>query len=380
MSLYELQAPTEWAAIPTTWSSTSLDELEACPRRWQLLHSRWGDYKRFPTRANPAAVEGTIVHDALDRLTRACGQRGNPPIGTDEFAAALADADFYLGFKRAVMDWQSAFEAHPRPGPAYRLRSTPEDLANRAVRMFREQYKPGGGKVATGTDGPSEEESDLGRLLRQKGALSERTLHHPTLPFMGKLDRLQLTKDGVEVVDYKTGRASEKHRRQLLRYAVLWWRETGERPVRVSAQYLEGVDTWPVGPKELEAVEHDLASKISSFTETLRSKPANASTGPNCGRCPVRARCHSGWAAGEATAHQDGRGDAELIVSEVPGEHGFLARGRGGAAIAVVYETQIAKLLPPLAVGDVIRVLDAEWAQKRSQIELKVWSEVFVLG
>ena len=48
MSFYELQAPTAWADPPSTWSSTSLDDVEACPRRWQLLRSRWGDFERFP--------------------------------------------------------------------------------------------------------------------------------------------------------------------------------------------------------------------------------------------------------------------------------------------------------------------------------------------
>lgn len=381
MSFYALQAPTEWAAPPTTWSSTSLDEIEACPRRWQLLHSQWANYKRFPTRPNPAAVEGTIVHDALDRLTRACGQRGNPPFGTAEFAAALAEADFYPGFNRAVAEWQSTLDAHPRPGPAFRLRARPEDLANRAVRMFREQYKPGtpdNNRAAAAVESAAEE-VDLGKLLRRKGALSECTLIHPTLPFLGKLDRVQLASDGVEIVDYKTGRANEKHRRQLLRYALLWWRVTGERPVRISAQYLEGADTWPVGQNELEAVEQDLSLKISSFLEALTSKPANAVPGSNCVRCPVRARCSSGWVAGEEAAQTNDRGDAELLLIEAPGEHGFLARGRGGASVAVVYEAQIAKLLPPLAAEKVVRVLDGEWAEKRSQLELKAWSEVYVL-
>jgi hypothetical protein len=57
MSFYELQAPTEWAVPPSSWSSTTLDDVETCPRRWQLLRSRWG------------------------------GQRGNAAFGSAEFAA-----------------------------------------------------------------------------------------------------------------------------------------------------------------------------------------------------------------------------------------------------------------------------------------------------
>src|SRR5690606_7742880 len=102
MSFYELQGPTVWADPPSTWSSTLLDDVEACPRRWQLLRSGWGDFDRFPVRPHPAAIEGEIIHEALDRLTRACGQRGNPPLDSPEFRDALADADFFPGFAQAV--------------------------------------------------------------------------------------------------------------------------------------------------------------------------------------------------------------------------------------------------------------------------------------
>ena len=72
--------------------------------------------------------------------------------------------------------------------------------------------------------------ADVKTLLKQKRALSEVKLRHPDLPFLGILDRVQHTGEGVEVVDFKAGKPSEKHRRQLLRYALLWWRQTGDVP------------------------------------------------------------------------------------------------------------------------------------------------------
>ncbi|MCA9639695.1 MAG: hypothetical protein KC492_03345, partial [Myxococcales bacterium] len=61
MSFYELQEPTAWAVPPSIWSSASFDEIEECPRRWQLMRSRWGDFECFPVRLHPAAIEGQIV-------------------------------------------------------------------------------------------------------------------------------------------------------------------------------------------------------------------------------------------------------------------------------------------------------------------------------
>ena len=49
-SFYELEAPTSWAAPPERYSFSSLQAIDACPRKWQLLHSEWGEHRRFPRR------------------------------------------------------------------------------------------------------------------------------------------------------------------------------------------------------------------------------------------------------------------------------------------------------------------------------------------
>lgn len=380
MSFYELQAPTKWVDPPSTWSSTTIDDVEACPRRWQLLRSRWGDHARFPVRPSPAAIEGQIVHDALDRLTRACGRRSNPAFGSAEFAAAVADADFFSGFGRAVVEWQQRLTTHPRPGPPFRLRASADDLANRAVRMFREQYKPDGDVTSLAAERATEAPADLKSALRQKRALSEVKLEHPELPFLGVLDRVQHASDGVEIVDFKTGKPREKHRQQLLRYALLWWRTTGDAPVVITAQYLDGRESWPVTEKALAEVEVDLRKKIPLLRDMLREHPAVANPGVGCQMCPVRARCAAGWTLGENAARMNGRGDAELLVTANAGAHGFLARSRAGTDIAVVYENAVAKLLPDHSEGRILRILDGVWKEKRSQLEIKAWTEVFVVG
>lgn len=379
MNFYELQEPTQWAPPPSTWSITTILDVELCPRRWQLLRSQWGVYDRYPQRPSPAAIEGQIVHDALDRLTRACGQQGNPAFGTAEFATALANAEFFPSFALAVAEWQQRLTSHPRPGPAFRLRVSNEELINRTVRMFREQYKPHGIAATQAAERAAATPTDVNLILRQKRALSEVRLVHPQLPFLGVLDRVQLASDGVEIIDFKTGKPSDKHRLQLLHYALLWLRTTGESPVRISAQYLDGVECWPVGQGTLMEVEADLAKKIPLLTEALGERPAAAKPSSVCNTCPVRARCTSGWAVGEEAALVDGRGDAELVVTAKAGEHGFLARSRTGAEVAVVYEASVSKLLPELVEGKVVRVLDGVWKERRSQLELKAWTEVFVV-
>jgi hypothetical protein len=150
--------------------------------------------------------------------------------------------------------------------------------------------------------------------------------------------------------------------------------------VRITAQYLDGVESWPVAKGTLEDVEADLARQLPLLTDALGVRPAAARPGASCHMCAVRARCADGWAVGEEAALVDGRGDAELVVGARASEHGFLARARTGAEIAVVYEASVAKLLPRHVAGQVLRVLDGVWKEKRTQIELKPWTEVFVVG
>jgi PD-(D/E)XK nuclease superfamily len=86
--LYRMGGPTAWAEAPELFSYSTLLAIETCPRRWQLEHSRYGEFDSLPIRPAPAAVEGQIVHEILDRLFKALALRGLPPLGSADFRAA----------------------------------------------------------------------------------------------------------------------------------------------------------------------------------------------------------------------------------------------------------------------------------------------------
>jgi len=114
-------------------------------------------------------------------------------------------------------------------------------------------------------------------------------LTHPELPFLGVLDRVHHTPNGVDIVDFKTGKPREKHRRQLMRYRTPLVANDGRPAGEISAQYLEGIETWTVTKGALMDIEADLAKKIPLLTDTLRSRhpkrsPALTVTGAQYGR------------------------------------------------------------------------------------------------
>lgn len=380
-SFYELEQPTSWAEVPEQFSFSSLQTIDACPRRWQLLRSTWGDHARFPERPHPAALEGAIVHEAIEILVRAVGSRGMPSIGSAQFREAIDEIDFWGYFGRETNRWNERLAAHPRSGPFFVLRTPPRELANRAIRLFREQYTaldaqqstPDGAVPAAAT-----KSANLMDLLRGRGALSEVEVKHPTIPFHGIIDLVELAEDGVLVVDFKTGKQKDTHELQLQMYAVLWWRGTGVRPSRLAVQYLNQRTEYDVGEADLLAAESRLEASIGEARRLLADTPAEARPSKDCCYCAARARCGAGWRAYQASLGRptQGTADVEVVVDAQPSPSGFLAEV-SGREVDVVFDAAVGQHLPEVAVGDRLRLLDVVVRNEGKAFEIRPWTEVY---
>ena len=279
---YTLPCPSAWAKAPVRWSHSTLAGISVCPRRWQLTRSEWGEYKGFPQRQHPSAVKGIIIHDGLDRLARACGRLGMPTIGSPLFLEALSASAFFRFFPDEVEKWNHKLRSHPRHGPNYTMRVNPGDLANVAIRQFRAQYHPKDEEPAKRQRPRASthvEPMKLHEMLTRQSMLSEIELRHPSLPFMGKVDRIQLSGGAVVIVDFKSGTPKPDHRVQLERYALLWWRSTGVVPGRATAQYLDTKANWSLDEGVLSQVEEVLRDEIGSSAESLEELPAKPKPG-----------------------------------------------------------------------------------------------------
>ena len=379
---YELRTPTRWAQPPSVFSFSSLQTLGLCSRRWQLENSEWGGQARFPSRVHPSAVEGQIVHDGLDRLARALGLAGRPPIGSPEFQAVAEDCGFWKFFGDEVAARNKQSSEHPRTGPGFVIRTPPRELANRAVMLFRQQYQAGTGKsLSRRADSLMEVETPIfDRLLRAQ-SLSEVRLTHPDLPLVGILDVVMVDDEGhVSIVDFKTGAPKEGHLQQLYLYAVLWWRATGRPPARIEVQYLtEGLGKT-VTVDELERAERKCASQICDASAAILMQPAPATTGGHCRSCAVRARCDDGWRVVESAAPVVGLPfDTEVRVDSVPATTGFMGLRCNGAEVAVVYDAAVGSTLPEVSVGARVRLIGVLPRDECRTLEFKAWSECFVV-
>ena len=378
-SFYELEAPTTWVTAPDRYSFSSLQAIAACPRKWQLLNSEWGEHGRFPQRTHPKALEGTIVHEAIELLVRALGKRGLPSITSPAFREAVAEVDFWGHFAREVDKWNARLARHPRSGPYFVLRTPPRELANRAIRLFREQYTPLDAvplakKPTSGESGSVEPMA----LLELRGAVSEIDVSHPDLPFHGIIDLVELIEGDVLVVDVKTGKQKDEHELQIRFYGLLWWRRTGIRPARLSIQYLNERRALKVGEAELVSAEKHLEQSIVDAGHLLADTPAEARPGKDCGYCPARARCGAGWRAYQASLGRPRAGttDLEVTVGAEPSRNGFVGE-TGGREVNVVYDAALGQHLPPLDAGACLRLLDVVVRDEGKTFEIRPWTEVY---
>lgn len=387
--LHGLVEPTAWVETPTRFSFSSLSAIERCPRRWQLIRSAWGEHSEWPERTHPSALEGRIVHAAIDRLFRALARRGRPDFATDAFRQAVDEVHFWQSFADDIERCNAALATHPLPGAAFRIRTPPAQLANRAIRLLRARYRPAGGSLGDALDAPPhaavpDRTRSRGSLaldplpqLRRRGLLGELRLTHPTLPLTAVLDLVEHSAEGTRIIDFKTGDPSEAHVEQLRWYAVVWWRRTGERPSRLVLQGLDGQQVIDADEETLLDAEARMRDAIADARRQLDRRPAVARPGPACGGCAVRARCDEGWASLAAArgGTTPGLADLEVVVPAPPAAAGFVG-DRDGEAVDIVYDAPVGARWPSLREGARLRLLDG-WRRDDGSVEIRAWTEVF---
>lgn len=386
-----MPAPTRWAESPRLFSYSLLSKVERCPLSWQLANSEWGALGRFPLRRVPQAVEGEIVHAALDVLWKALARAGLPPIGSSVFRTVIADLALESFVEDERRQQVELLERHPRPFDLGRVAST-QLLFNRVIRLFRSDYgrmhedtTPRSKEPAPrqGAPGPaSRTDANLAAALAHHGALAEVTIRDEDLMFQGVLDLVTQSGDGFEIVDYKTGAPNANHREQVLYYAVLWMRRTQSVPARVSLRYPNESWSQETSRDELRAVESRLRTRVAAAHTTLsEAGAAKAVLSEQCRWCDVRAWCDTYWKANSnaGSASESSVMDLELVIEHIVGSNGFEGRSADGRGIKVVFERQVPSWSQVVHPGSAVRVLRILQLSSGA-FSLTASSEIFVVS
>jgi RecB family exonuclease len=128
-------------------------------------------------------------------------------------------------------------------------------------------------------------------------------LEDPESGLYGRADRIERSGNSTRIVDLKSGLhqgepTADQHR-QLLLYAVLAHRSTGEWPSEIAIEDASGAQvSIELDPSDAEAALAEVLAAVSAFNEDVRSADFRMKAEPNADRCrwcAFRVSCGPYW-------------------------------------------------------------------------------------
>lgn len=392
--------PTTWPAPPTEMSVSTHAEIEECPRRWALSSAEfpelWGG-RGYPPKLQVATLAGSVVHLALEIITKQLTRAGVPSLSDPSAPQVLRALGGYTRVvEECVERILKRYNDNPRAGALMEhaqrtLRGQVPTLRARVQSMLSRIRLPNGGATPTALS-TSKSSGPPPRLPLANGTYPEVEVRAKSIGWKGTVDLLVLGDDACEITDFKTGAADEGHKFQVRAYAVMWRLDDELNPSErlvdrlVLAYESQDVDVPPPSASEIDDLSRELLARRQAAEAALAARPPSAHPSTeSCRYCGVRQLCDAYWAGSSQVVSDDGRfGDVELKIT---GRHGptswdaVVVRARDFPAKT----TALLRLQQPdeFKVGARVRVLDGalardpEDAAAPSIVTLGATSEVY---
>lgn len=303
---WQVVEPMEWPRPPNPMTFSSLLAIESCPRRWALESAQYPHVWQgngYPGRFDRAAVEGTIIHSTLERITQALSAAGVTSAKDPAAPAVLRELG---GFSKVIegetLKVLSKFEMNPRVES--NMDTIVRDVRSNVGRM-RERAQ---GVLAQVHLKPQKLSAHSDRVQQPGdhalgyGSHPEIRLAANDLGWVGVADLINLSDEECEIVDIKTGERKPEHAFQLRIYSLLWLLDSAlnpdSRPAdRLSISYpTDTVDVEPLGDNEIEELKADLIARAEASRADVEATPPPARPSlDNCRYCSVRQLCHEYW-------------------------------------------------------------------------------------
>ena len=246
---------------PRSFSYSSASLFKQCPRRWKHKY-----IDKLPDPTGEAALVGTFAHDVLEQL---CEQE--PASRTEAKAKEIAGKNWAkfaenTDFKKLELDEESQRAFRWKTWEAIQGLWRLEDPTKVAVEATEQ-------KLSTSLSG---------------------------VPFFGIVDRLDRNKDGLTVVDYKTGKVRNDNIDQVLLYSAAVTSQTGEQPSKARLLYLGNKEITPriietdVSEDLIDKVVEDLSDTWKKLNADLDSEEFEPIPTPLCGWCSFIEECTAG--------------------------------------------------------------------------------------
>jgi hypothetical protein len=380
---WHVVTPSQWPAPPQWMAFYNLLEIEACPRRWAL---RSADYPSvwagdgYPPLPALSAIEGIIVHEAIDRIAKALADRGCQSIRDPTAIEAMKEFGGYTSLITELTDNALAkYRQNPRAraildGLRRKLVSRASELRSRIQRQVS-RLDPGARRVKL-TRGPHRTSSG-NRFPLTEGAYPEIELRSTELRWHGVVDLLTIAPTS-EIRDFKTGIAKEQDQAQVRIYALLWARDNELNPSSRLVDTLvlsyndRQLELAAPNTTELTSLEAELKTRTTKALAALSSDSPKANpAAENCPYCPVRHLCdpYWNWLTSSEYTQVDPKspfGDIEITIARRHGSTSWDATAGTGPDLQPVL-LRTANLSFALRPGQRIRVLNAHMTKPQRQ-------------
>lgn len=329
---WHVLTPKNWPDPPAEMSVSACVEIEECPRRWALIAAEYPEIwngRGYPPQLQTASIAGSVVHKALEVITKQFIQVGVPSV---ESQLAIQVLRQLRGYTRVVEDCielvLKRFAFNPRALPVIdharrTLRGQVPMLRARVQSLLARMQLSEGGRSVSTTQYRMSNEPKV-RTPLANGTYSELELHAKSIGWKGRIDHLVIRGSKCEITDFKTGLAADSHVFQVRVYAVLWHLDKELNPSSrfvhrlVLAYERKAVEVIPPNEKEIAALALELVARRQAAETALAANPPEARPLPRkCRSCGVRQLCDAYWAGEGLAVSDDGRfGDVELKITE----------------------------------------------------------------
>lgn len=308
MAVWKVLKPSSWPKAPRWMSFSTLLELELCPRRWALCTadypSVW-DQRGYPSLPQTSALEGTVVHLALEKISHAFSERGCCSLIDESAFYVLKDL---CGFTVIIADCieraLGSYEGNPRATPI--LEGVRQGLVAKIPKL-RTQVQ----RLLSRVTLAPRAAVPLNTVIRHTGATrnelphgshAEVKLQVPELSWYGVGDLVTLSDDFCEIRDFKTGIPKPQHEFQLRTYALLWARDRDLNPsCRLADKLVLSYDEFDIqvpAPREEDMcfLEDEVRRRTDvALTDLQRNPPDTRPSQESCRYCTVRHFCDEYW-------------------------------------------------------------------------------------
>jgi len=306
-ALWVARPPQSKADLPKLMSFSTLNEIEACPRRWWLrsaLYPEIWDERGYPNNPTIYLLIGQILHHSIEVIVKAL-TAANAAIDDESFITTMRSLGGYPVILKTESDRIiKKLESNPRV--KHKLKELEDSLKTRLPKL-REQLQIMVSNLKFDSKGKSNgsmtnKSSAIGRQKLQNGFYAEVNLIAEELNWYGKVDYLSLSDDSCEITDFKTGARKPEHELQLHVYNMLWTLDKDRNPdsipvSRLVLAYQDGEkEIAPLSSVELDNFKENIIQRTTAaLDEISKVEPVAIPSLQNCSYCAVRQLCSAYW-------------------------------------------------------------------------------------